>query len=772
MKRKNESCAFFVDDIELLREKFARAERDGSLMGKVWTSMRRRVRTAPRSFPWFAPFVALATGEERDLEAARQVIRDYVSALANYPYQMGLQFHYWCFAFPHSRWTLYFQWLDSIGAWDAAEGARLREELITFQFVNFFYGMRVKPEPECVDNQTMSLCFSNALIGHMFEGGSNPSAVAARMKVDGLRRLPSMIGGIPRSGYTGEGSTYMDHVVGASLPFLVELLERIGGGDCFRQSFEPNGTTPENVFRLLAREWTPDGLLLPWDHYGFERPIKSSIAYAARRSEDPLFLELLERHSDWADEISVGWGYDDLVWALLWWPEKKQAAAVGRAFACWADDEIGGALVSDDEQLHLMQMWDYSEPLFPMRQHMNPNTLSLSAFGSPLLVDGVKTKDCAAFEYDDTWREHKLSWESIRVNYGQGCAGAHSVLLVDGVESMRAKSHYRQASLCDFNERGKILSGDVTAVYREHWADTHVVRRLSRLCHERFFLVEDLAAFGNQHAVAARWFLRPRLLDDRKGIVIETAEGVRFMLAPLLGPDEKRIQTIKGYPDRLDGESLQVDFLQKGDRCCWLWLLWPERSRKTARNLADGWRAVPDPEMRFTLSEARHAIEKSGASLPPSLPPFLHADQPLVSRWWYRTVIAAPGDGDWWLRLPKRMGAPELWVNGAEVDLGSRMRLMEHLQPQIEMPKMKAGDSVEVILRCDCGVAQYEESGGNSKLITPLKAGAGFSGEPAVLVACDPELPLEWHYTDGTVVVRTGKRTYGVPHRLMEVSDE
>ena len=749
MSLKDGSGAFFIDDVGALREKLARAERDGSLMGKVWASTRRRVRASPRGFPWFAPFTALVTGEERDLEAARQVIRGYVSALANYPFQMGLQFHYWCFAFPHSRWTLYFQWLDSVGAWDDAEAASLREALIIFEFVNFFYGMRVKPEPECVDNQTMSLCFSNALIGHLFDGGSNLSALAARMKVDGLRRLPAMIGGIPRSGYTGEGSTYMDHVVGTSMPFLVELLERVGGVDCFRKPFEPNGTTPEQVFRMLSRERTPSGLMVPWDHYGFERPIKSSMAYAARRYEDPVFRELLERHTDWADELSVGWGYDDLVWTLLWWPERSRSTAECRAFTSWADDEVGGALASDDESLHLFQMWDYSEPKFPLRQHMNPNSLSLTAFVSPLFVDGVKTKECEAFMYDDTWREHKLSWESIRVNYGQGCAGAHSVLIVDGAEGMRAGSHYRQASLAAFDGGAKILSGDVTPVYREHWPDTRVVRRLSRLCHERFFLVEDLAAFGREHAVAARWFLRPRLLDDRKGITIETAEGVRLMLVPLLGPDEKRIKAIKGYPDRLDGESLQVDFLQKGIVCRWLWLLWPERARKVVNDLSEGWLAIPDSDGRLGFPAAQKAMGGKGMPLSPSMPPFLLADQPLVSRWWYRTVIDAPSDGDWWLRLPKRMGDPALWVNGTEVDLKPYVCLMGHLQPQVAMPKSKAGEKVEIMLRCDCGVEQYEET---KKKTASIHAGprgsVGFSGEPAALVECEPEMPVEWSYSN------------------------
>ena len=176
--------------------------------------------------------MGLITRAPADLDAARRALRGYVGTFPVSPFGMGLQFHFWCFAFPHARWALYFHWLHGIGAWEPEEGQRLAEELVRFQFVHFFYGMRTKPEPECADNQTMSLCYANALLGHLFSQPPFNSALAARMRVDGERRLPSMLGGMPPSGdYSGEGSAYMDGVVGPSIPYIVEYLDARWAGN-------------------------------------------------------------------------------------------------------------------------------------------------------------------------------------------------------------------------------------------------------------------------------------------------------------------------------------------------------------------------------------------------------------------------------------------------------------------------------------------------------------------------------------------------------------
>ena len=748
---------FYIDDLEALREKLTRAERDKTLMGRVWGSVLRRARNAPKQFPWFTPFAALITGDQKDIGHAKDAIRGYLATLDPQTFGMGLQFHFWCFAFPHARWSLYFQWLTAIGAWEAGEEQRIREELLVFQYVNFFMGMRTKPEPECVDNQTMSLCFSNALLGHLFSG----SAMARRMKEDGLRRLPSMIGGVPASGYTGEGSSYMDGVVGPSIPFIVELLERATGGEWFGKSLPPLGGGAEAVCRMIAREWMPNGLLLPWDHYGYSIPTHSCVAYAARRMADPFYSELLERQANWASAQGIGWGFDDLVWALIWWPEDRPQSRA--AFASWNEPDLGAALVSDDAQLYAMQMWDKSEPVYPTRAQVNPNAMVLCAYGSPLTTDGVPDKDCTAFNFEDTWREvgYMDLGEKRKFNYGSGCGGAHSVLLVDQWEGMRAFGEYRQADQLAFSAAEKSVAADVTPIYREKFGDARCVRRRTRLCCERFWLIEDLACFEREHQITARFFLRPGRIESARGIAIETAEGVRLTLLPLLGPDDKTVTPIRGYPDRIDGESLQVDFTARGSECRWLWLAWPEATRQIHEDVTANWQTAPDPDNDLAFEQAGPRFAAAAIDIPLTMPPYLQRDLPIVRRWWFRRSMAVPAGAATWLRLPKDMLNLRLWINGEELDIDPHRLRMKLLEPEIAVPPKWSGRTIEVTLCCDTGYSQYAADGNRSD---------GFYGKAALLVG-QPAPGIEHaEFRDNTVTVRSGGKEWNVAHTLMEES--
>ena len=745
---------FYIDDIEALRKKLADAERNKTLIGQVWSSVRRRAQYAPEKYPWHTPFVALVTGDPRDIENAKDAIRGYLATLEPQSFGMGLQFHFWCFAFPHARWALYFQWLASMGAWDPEEEKRIREELITFQYINFFTGMRTKPEPECVDNQTMSLCYSNALLGHLFGG---QSAIARRMYEDGMRRLPSIIGGLPTSGYSGEGSAYMDGVVGPSIPFIVELLERTTGGDWFNKSLPPHGGSADTVCRMIAREWMPCGLVLPWDDYGYAIPVHSCIAYAAQRTNDPLYGELLEHHANWALDQNIGWGYDDLIWSLIWWPENMPLNPV--PFACWSEPEVGAALVSDDAQLYVLQMWDESAPIHPTRAHVNPNSLVFCAYGSPLSVDGSTSSECKAFKFDDTWREvgYMDLGEKRKFNFGKGCGGGHSVLLVDQWEGMRAFSEYRQATQLAFSESEKSVLTDVTPVYREKAPDAIAVQRRTRLCCERFWLIEDLAKFESEHHVTARFFLRPGQIDTARGVAIETAEGVRLTLLPLLGSDDKTVTPIPGFPQQLDGESLQIDFTQRGAECRWLWLAWPEPTRQVHADVSDHWQAAPDPKENLNLEEARQQLGTSNIEVPLTRPPYLLRDLPIVRRWWFRRSMAVPAGTASWLRLPKGMDNLRLWMDGEEVDLSPHRLRMNLLEPDISIASKWSGKTIEVTLCCDTAHAQYTE-------------GCEFYGSPALLVE-QPAPGIEHaEYRDGVVTVRSGGKEWTVAHTLLEVS--
>lgn len=245
----------------------------------LWNMMLSCARSGPLNYPWFTPFVAVVTQEKQDVENAKRVIATYADKLNHQNYCTGLQFHFWCFAFPHAKWAMYYQWLCALGAYTPEEREELDAVFLNYQFTNFYYGMRTKPEPECADNQTLSLTLSNVIVGYLF----SDTRIGKIMLRDGLKRLPEIIGRLPASGYTGEGSDYMDCVNGPAMWICCEALEEITGekGVAFKR-FEPNGVRPVDVLDICAREWMPGGLLLPWDNYGYNcGPVPMSYAQSA-----------------------------------------------------------------------------------------------------------------------------------------------------------------------------------------------------------------------------------------------------------------------------------------------------------------------------------------------------------------------------------------------------------------------------------------------------------------------------------------------------------
>jgi hypothetical protein len=755
---------FLVDDPARLRRDLAEAEAAGTRRGSLWAAVRRAARASPRGFPWFTPFVALVTGERGDAAAAADVLRAYASRLSALPFTSGLQYHFWCFAFPHAKWCLYFQWLCTLGAFEPAEARALEERLLQFQITNFLYGMRTKPEPECVDNQALSLCLSNALTGTLFASGEKPWAMAALLRDEGMRRLPSVLGGIPRSGYTGEGSDYMDCVIGPAIPLVVELMERTGHGTRLEhRAFAPSGVTPIQVLRMVAREWLPCGLLLPWDNYGYKMGVRSAMAWAAARTGDGEFSRVLEDRAAWSYDIGVGWAYDDLPWTLAWWPgagRTRQPASLDTGTPDWFEPEVGGAVESSDHALYLAQLWDRSEPGVPTRSHMNPNQVIVSAYGSPLSVDGTPAPGCSVFDYPDTVRtvRHSIGTDKD-FNFGSGCAGAHSVIIVDGWEGMRMSGSGPQllASGSDRGGDGPGLWADVTPAYAERWPDARVVRRRSRLHHDRFFTVEDLVSFSQEHEVRARFLLRPERVSAARGLRLHTAEGVGLHVIPVLGPDELRVREAPGYPDCLESDSRIVDFMARARNVHWLFLLFPSRTR-VPESVAGAWACWPDETSRAAYREAADQLARTTCHVPFTLPAYMLADLPVTARWWYRKSLPVPHDGDAWLRLPRGMMEPAVWMDGAPVEVKARGALATLVQPDLPFPARR-GAAVDVVVRCTVPVSHYEGKGWGT---------VGLNGTPAVCSSVEEEKVMEASWSGGRLRVVTNLRSYESACALME----
>jgi hypothetical protein len=747
------SDPFLLEDIDALR---AGLSGDGACSDRrrdLWNLLRNSARNAPEDFGWFVPFVAVITRDPEDIARARQIVFTYLDKLDPMSFCSGLQFHFWCFAFPHAKMALYAQWLGTIGAFSAAEQERIREQLVAYHFINFYYGMRTKPEPECVDNQTLSLCLSTTIVGRLFSQGDGASRMAEIMLRDGLRRLPSLLADLPTSGYTGEGSSYMDCVNGPAVPLAVEVLERITGeSDLLYQPLGPRGAQPVNVLRMVARSCMPGGLLLPWDNYGYQFGVRSTLAYGARRTREPIFARVLENECIWTYDIGIGWAYDDLVWTLIWWPEDAPSGG-GDDGTTWFEPATGGTLMSTDGNCYAMQMWDESEPLIPTRSHVNPNAVLFNGFRTPISADGSPTPEAPhRFQFDDTWRAVDflaIDTES-RYNYGDGCAGAHSVVLIDDHESMRAHSSYPQIHFSDHDGHGHWIEADVSPIYHENFPDVTQVRRKTQLHLDRIFTIEDTVVEAHDHAVTSRFLFRPSLHQIPRGVRVETPEGVTLQLVELLNDNEIRIESVDNHPYQPDGRSELVDFRVRGREVHRLFVALISRTIAVESELA-GFRVVPDPTGNLTLTQAREALERTATEVPMRLPAYMETDLPSTVTWWYaRTVPKRPGPC--WLRLPVGMHAPRLYIDGSAVDLTPWTRSMELIAPLVRIPEhLDAAPSVAVTLRVDVPKGHYDGQGDGT---------IGMTGGMGVAYAVEEEVIRSAHHRDGTVTVTTTLDTY------------
>lgn len=753
----------FIDDIDALRRSILALEGQSGRRAELWRLLKNSARSAPLNYPWFTPFVALITQDAQDIEHAREVIRTYLSKLDPMTFSTGLQFHFWCFAFPHAKWSLYFQWLSTLGAFAPAEQEEIAQQLIQYHFLNFFYGLRTKPEPECVDNQALSLAFSNALVGYIFSQGANPSAMAQRMVEEGVRRLPTMIGDMPVSGYSGEGSSYMDCVNGPAIPLAVELLELITQekGLLFRP-LSAGGCLPISVLRMVAREWMPGGLLLPWDNYGYQFGVRSPIAYAARHCGEPLYYDILNKECNWTYDIGIGWAYDDLVWTLIWWPEQPPTAASTER--SWFEPDVGGALVSDDQHYYLMQMWDESAPEIPTRAHVNPNALLFNGYGVPLSADGSPAPEGSPrFRFADTFRQVTfltMGGEDT-YNYGDGCGGAHSVILVDDWEGLRIFEEGPQFRNPTADLAQKTLGCEVTPLYQERYPDLVTVQRKSTLCAERFFAIEDWVAFAQPHRITSRFLLRPDWVKTDNGVKIQTPEGVTLHLVELLNPPSSQqtlhTEEVLNHPFKPDRRSLIADFSVEAEQVHRLFIAWISRILAPAEPLCN-FQALPDPTDDFSFESARSQLLHSSLQLPMNLPAHMEATVPLVKRWWYRKV-AAKACGQAWLKLPVGMMQPQLYLNGQPIDLTPYATSGELIAPHVPLPpNLEAEDEIEIILRTDIPISHYE-GGGDGTM--------GMTGGMTFCYPVAEEKLLSASYSDGSITLITDQQVYAVPYVLM-----
>lgn len=685
-------------DIEAQRVRLKALDKKTTRKAELWRFVQRLARQNPEHNPWLLPFVALIDERPADIFQAKAAIHGYL-AKAEERGGSGYLFNIWCFAFPHCRWAMWFNLMCEAGFYSQDEADRLAAKFLMIQFRDHHTAMLNKPFPECVDNQHASLVLSSYVVGRIFAEGPGQGNLARKLRDEAAPRLEAMIGGMPNCGYSGEGSTYQGLIVAFAIPFLTEMLEDLQGEDVFDKALWPQGTRSRRILEMTRRLWMPGGLLLPWDHYGYQFGITFPLAYLAHRTGDPQSLRLLEHTANIARMTTFpsGWGYDQPVWTLVYWPD-EDAVREGMEWTSWAEDELGAVLVDPAGENYLMQMWDFTEAMCH-RTHVNPNSLILARRGIPFSADGGAALNCDALKYGGARFERNFgAGVNQTLNLSPGCGGSHNTIIVDGYEGLRPPQGKSQGRLIDFTVEEPCVTGDVTHLYTLVDEDCLCMRRRSRLIENRFWVVEDLAAFSKFHAFTSRWWFRPdvEIVDD--GVDVQTPEGALLQMRCVQGAGAASLTRIEGFPDQPDGCSDRVDFQMSGTEARWLYVLWPTDTVEVVRELIDGWEATAAGNPAIS-----HKIH-------PGSPPWFQKDVDVSSTWEFYTEIDVTDAQIPFLRLSRGIDpSSTLRLNDMDVDLSGLSN--EKLMPCLIdcEPYLKRAGSLRISLRLNFPIGEVDK---------------------------------------------------------------
>jgi len=731
-------------DIEKQRGKLKRLESKNTQMAEVWRSIQRFAREKPAENPWLLPFVAVIDEKPDDIANAKKAIDDYL-AKAEDKGDRGYLFNIWCFAFPLCRWAIWFDMMRRAGFYTKEEADDIAAKFLMIQFRDNHSGMLVKPFPQCVDNQAASLVLASYVVGSIFAddcpGNGN---IARKMRDEAAPRIEAMIGGMPNSGYSGEGSTYQGLIVAFAIPFLTEVLEDLRDKKVFDTPLWPKNTSPKKILEMTKRLWMPGGLLLPWDDYGYQFGIRFPLAYLAHRTGDKQCMQMLEYSANWSrtNIVSSGWGFDEPIWSLIFWPEYDQVEK-NVVWESWAEDELGAVLVDPKGENYLMQMWDPTDNMCT-RSHVNPNSLILVHKGIPFSADGTVMEKCNDLDYDGSTYERSFGAGAKQVmNLSKGCGGSHNCIIVDGNQALRPGHEFEQGKMVSFDKENKTIVGDVTGFYKSVYDDCQKVVRKSRLIEDRFWVVEDYAEFLDEHEFTSRWWFRPDTKAVDGGVDVLTPEGGSLQLRVLVGGDEATVKRVEGFPKEPDGCSDKVSFMQKSKIAQWLYVIWTEETLEEKRVL-NNWKAFPvDKQVSY---EDIMNYDGTTFDIHPGTPPWFQKDVQISPEWAYKISIDKVCE-DTILRLPRGVDPTSgIWINGHKYDLSGLVgdKLMPRFIDCSEY--VDDSDKLNIVLSLNLAVGQSEK--GNN---------LSFPDTPAALCAnkVNPEKLKRCEYVNGVLSVET-----------------
>lgn len=215
-------------------------------------------------------------------------------------------------------------WLAEAGAWTEAEIDEHAETALGIMevFVEpHLKGRGHMPILHDPINQGAAMSAGLLYAGHLFGFKWRKDARAVRMYGRGRNLLPDHIGQFMKSGYDGDGFTYLRYIHLQCFTLGIALLEDVEGGDWYHRGFAPHDISlawlNERQFDFIG----PSGCSWPLGRYGYIKTWNVfNLAFASKRTGDPRYLQTSKRDNAKYNYNSP-WLRMEIPLALLWYPE-------------------------------------------------------------------------------------------------------------------------------------------------------------------------------------------------------------------------------------------------------------------------------------------------------------------------------------------------------------------------------------------------------------------------------------------------------------------
>lgn len=545
-----------------LRRKLTRKD---SPLAPWWRHFTGLARRDPVFYSPYTVLTALVTGAADDRELARQSFMRFVELKEEGYISNDAQYHTHVVAAPLARWAIFYDWIADEGILSTAEDKAVRQYFMDFGLL--FPWEHATSRARQFDNQLMSNAFAAAVLGYIFGLKRGSSPAARRLYRSGLDVLRDLLNRIPAGGYSPEGSTYHENVVLPLTLMSALFLEETTG-----EKVRDLPLLLETSCRMIG----PGGLMPAWDAYGYSpAAVKCGLAYLARLRRDPNPLAIIRACNMWYRTVLPAWDIDDRLWTLVFWPEDVDTGSATATFPPWLQPAVAGALQDEDTKLRLFQYWDECGGVPSSgRCQVNPNAITLEAFGSPILLDGhghpgraviplpaevcrdyvgLRTLESIQEYIFSAWGGKPTIEECLNMAL-DGSIGMSNSLVFDE-EYWYVPKVPRRGTGEELHAVGplQVVRSECAEYYRDRYEVTSVTRT-SVAVGGRYVLCTDQVTAGRPYALTWQAYVRQeaQLADGRVSLC--TPEQVHCEIIPLQ-PGRLELLPIKDYPKIGDGRS-------------------------------------------------------------------------------------------------------------------------------------------------------------------------------------------------------------------------